>query len=247
MPSGAPPVQEQASEGGGSFLPVSVAGTFLPRWVSGDGNRVFFNSGQPLVGEDTNGWQDVYEWEREGSGSCGVVVPARQDGGCVSLLSGGQSSNASYFIDASGDGGDAYFASRQPLVARDRAEKMEMYDARVSGGFPEELLACTGTGCQGVPPTPPVFETPASVTFMGSGNVAPPPPPKKLSRAQLLARALKACHAKHGRARAACEVAARKRYGSRKRGSARKAGAGSVTAAGAGAGFGFVGAIGRGR
>ena len=34
-------------------------------------------------------------------------------------------------------------------------------------------LACTGTGCQGVPPAPPIFATPSSVTFNGVGNFEP--------------------------------------------------------------------------
>jgi hypothetical protein len=56
---------------------------------------------------------------------------------------------------------------------------MALYDARVGGGFPETTTACTGTGCQGVPPGSPVFATPSSVTFNGAGNFAQPPPPAK--------------------------------------------------------------------
>ena len=43
----------------------------------------------PLVAQDTNGQQDVYEWEREGTGSC--TLGAGVNGGCVYLLSGGDS------------------------------------------------------------------------------------------------------------------------------------------------------------
>jgi hypothetical protein len=44
---------------------------------------------------------------------------------------------------------------------------------RVGGGFPEELLACTGTGCQGVPPAPPIFAAPSSSTISGVDDVEP--------------------------------------------------------------------------
>ncbi len=78
------------SEAGyGGFLPPSWSATFIPQWMSSDGSRVFFDSSQPLVPQDTNGTLDVYEWERDGSGSCHEVI------GCVYLLSGGVSSSAS--------------------------------------------------------------------------------------------------------------------------------------------------------
>jgi hypothetical protein len=42
------------------------------RYLSDDGGRVFFNSSDALVPEDTDGGEDVYEWEREGAGGCGL-------------------------------------------------------------------------------------------------------------------------------------------------------------------------------
>ncbi|MGC1296448.1 MAG: hypothetical protein WA869_15550, partial [Alloacidobacterium sp.] len=42
----------------------------LTRNLSADGNRVFFETAESLVPSDTNGVTDVYEWEREGVGSC---------------------------------------------------------------------------------------------------------------------------------------------------------------------------------
>jgi hypothetical protein len=160
-PSGARPVAE------GAYLGPSLSNNYMLRWISDDGGRVFFDSSEPLVPQDTNGVQDVYEWERDGTGSC------RQATGCIYLISGNLSSDESYLIDASASGEDVFFASRSQLVPQDRNGKVDLYDARVNGGFPESALVCSGAGCQGVPPAPPVFATPASVTFSGLGNFPP--------------------------------------------------------------------------
>jgi hypothetical protein len=188
-PTGAPPVSEAGSgatekaiietEGAGSYLPIHPSlfdggETSMPRWISADGSRVFYVASQPLVPQDTNGLQDVYEWEREGTASCPVQVPARRDGGCLFLLSGGEDSDFSFFIDASVSGDDVFFSTRTQLVEQDRNNKTDVYDARVGGGFHEFPVACTGTGCQGVPSAPPIFATPSSVTFSGVGNFEPP-------------------------------------------------------------------------
>jgi hypothetical protein len=174
-PSGAPPSSAISGFSEfGTFLPVTSNSTFMRRWVSEDGSRIFFDTAQPLVAQDTNGVQDVYEWEREGTSGCSSQVPARLDGGCVSLLSGGSGTDWSWLVDASGNGDDVFFITRSQLVARDGNEKMDLYDARVNGGFAEVEQSCTGSGCQGVPPAPPIFATPSSVTFSGVGNFEPP-------------------------------------------------------------------------
>jgi hypothetical protein len=180
---------------------------------------VFFDSEVPLVPGDTNGVQDVYEWELDGVGSC------RESGGCVFLLSGGKSPSASWFLDAGVSGGDVFIATRAELVAQDQNENFDVYDARVGGVEAHPGGGCSGAGCQGVPPAPPSFATPASVTYAGVGNLSPFPsePPKPLvkprplTRAQKLAKALKACHAKHNaRKRVLCEAHARKLYAASK-------------------------------
>ncbi len=203
---------------GATYLPYSWSTTVMHRWISDDGAQVFFDTSQPLVPSDTNGVQDVYEWEREGQASCPVAVPARLDGGCVFLLSGGDSSDFSFLVDISASGDDVFITHRGPLgEVGPKDDKAHLYDVRVDGGFPQTSLACEGTGCQGVPPAPPQFAAPPSATFSGTGNFPPPAPltpkPKPLTRAQQLAKALKACRklrAKHPRA--ACEKRARKRY-----------------------------------
>jgi hypothetical protein len=137
---------------------------------------VFFDSGEPLLPTATNGWLNVYEWERAGTpdGSCPEGAPG---GGCVYLLSSGTDPENSYLIGADASGDNVFFVSRAQLTPADRGNEGDVvYDARVDGVQPPAAAACEGTGCQGVPPTPPIFATPSSVTFNGIGNFPPPTP-----------------------------------------------------------------------
>jgi hypothetical protein len=156
----------------GSFLPTSESfegrANYQPQVISDDGSQVFFDSIEPLVPRDSNGYLDVYEWERDGSGSC------EQPQGCIYLLSDGVNPENSYLVGAGATGGDVFFVSRADLVKADRGgETEELYDARVDGVSAPEEASCSGTGCQGVPPAPPIFATPASVTFNGVGDFTP--------------------------------------------------------------------------
>jgi hypothetical protein len=183
-PSGEPPVPTEFNTHLndlpiGGFIPttVSAAGE-QTRVISEDGDRVFFDSGEPLLPTATNGWLNVYEWERAGTpgGSCPEGAP---HGGCVYLISSGIDPETSYLLGADASGANVFFISRAQLVSSDHGnEGYEVYDARVGGGQPPAEAACEGTGCQGVPPTPPIFATPASVTFTGIGNFPPSPPAK---------------------------------------------------------------------
>jgi hypothetical protein len=213
----------------GASLTTSANSDFMLRWISENGNRVFFVTGQPLVPGDVNGLQDVYEWERPGSGSevdnsCTVSSSSYSvvNGGCVYLLSGGTGTDDSYFLDASATGDDVFIRTRAKLAPQAVNENMALYDVRVGGGFAETSLACTGTGCQGVPPAPPMFATPSSVTFDGVGNFPPPSAkavvkPKSLTKAQKLAKALKGCKKdKVRKRRTSCEKKVRGGYGATK-------------------------------
>jgi hypothetical protein len=226
-PTGVPPTDFAARHGAGTSLPPSLSNTFQRRWMNEAGTRVFFDTSEALVPQDTNGVQDVYEWEMDGTGSCSLA------GGCVYLLSGGQSSDNSFFIGASASGGDAFLATREPLVSGAGGQKMELYDTHeCTPAAPcrqVSSLACTGTGCQGVPPAPPVFATPASVTFSGVGNFSLPVmpasmKPRALTRAQQVARALRACRHRPRKVRASCELRARKRYGAKTEAKTKRAG-----------------------
>jgi hypothetical protein len=220
--SGEPPranFETEGSEGDervAAFLPVGFQTTYQPRWVSADGARVFFDSTQALVPQDTNGVLDAYEWERDGEGTC------TEPEGCDFLLSSGSGGTASYFVDASTSGDDAFVVTRDRLVVQDRNEDYDLYDARVGGVNVVSSSAGCASGCQGAAAPPVGSGAPASATFAGAGNLTPLIPggetpvkakARPLSRARLLARALKACAAKPKRARAVCERQARRRYG----------------------------------
>jgi hypothetical protein len=187
-PSGEPPVTTEfnthySDTPIGGFIPTSLsrAGE-QPRVISEDGDEVFFDSGEPLLPTATNGWLNVYEWERAGTpnGSCPEGAPG---GGCVYLISSGTDPENSYLLGADSSGANVFFISRAQLVPADRgSDDDEVYDARVDGVQPPAAAACEGTGCQGVPPTPPIFATPSSVTFNGIGNFPSSAPPKKTTK-----------------------------------------------------------------
>ncbi len=150
------------------------------RYLLDDG-RLFFDSVDALSPRDTNGNVDVYEYEDS-------HVYLISSGGGESLpdaikepTPGYNSSQevvlpTSSFVEASASGNDVFFVTTDRLVPQDVDGALDLYDARVDGGFPKlSPPVCAGTGCQGVPPAAPIFATPASVTFDGVGNFAPAP------------------------------------------------------------------------
>jgi hypothetical protein len=158
---------------------------YAPRVQSEDGNRVFFNSYDSLVARDTNGKRDVYEWERAGAGECQESSPSHSpfNGGCVSLISNGTNPFDAEFVDSSSDGGDVFFTTDASLLPQDPG-LIDLYDARVGGGFPQPAgppAGCEGEACQG-PLSPPNDPTPASSTFQGAGNVVEQPARKKKAK-----------------------------------------------------------------
>lgn len=165
-PSGAAPV------GPSSIAPPALL-TNMPRNVSDDGSRVFFDSADALVPQDVNGVQDVYEWEQAGNGSCQSAE------GCVYLLSSGTSRYPAAFDDASATGDDVLFATRAQLVALDGDVLADLYDARVDGGLasqnpPPATAPCSGSEtCHGTTGARPVPPTAATIAFSGPANVSP--------------------------------------------------------------------------
>ena len=188
--------------------------------LSADGDRVFFESPDALVPADTDGLRDVYEWEANGKGSCATA------GGCVFLISSGQSAQPSYLYGVSESGNDVFIYTTDLLTPEDGSETPSLYDARVQGGFPplgSHAAECLGEACQPAPVALDDF-TPASFTFTGRGNMVIRHAGKTMARprnAPKLAKALKACEKKRKSRRRRCEARARKRYGKHARKSTR--------------------------
>lgn len=154
--------------GAAGYLATTGRQDYQVRSISRDGDVVFFQSEVPLVAQDVNGTTDVYEWERNGSGSCTLTT------GCIYILSNGSGQGPSFLVDASEGGSDVFFGTEARLVPQDDNEAYDLYDARIGAEQPPSPLQCAGTGCQGLPAAPPIFATPSSVTFSGVGNFAEP-------------------------------------------------------------------------
>ncbi len=156
---------------------------YQSRYLS-DSGRLFFDSPEALVPQDTNAKMDVYEYEPADVGSCG------HDSGCVALISSGSSGEESAFLDASESGGDVFFLTAAKLAPRDYDTSLDVYDAHECASPCPPVAAAqpppctTEASCKPSPTPPPaIFGSPPSATFSGAGNVAPEvvPPPKRVT------------------------------------------------------------------
>jgi hypothetical protein len=120
-------------------------------------------------------------------------VGGEEGAGCVALISSGTSSEASTFLDASETGGDVFFLTTSKLAPQDSDALLDVYDAHECTGespcIPPAAAqppACTTEAACKAPPTPQpsIYGLPASATFSGPGNLAPPAAtvPKKVTK-----------------------------------------------------------------
>jgi hypothetical protein len=153
--------------------------TVQQRYLLDDG-RLYFQSEDALLPEATNDKQNVYEYEPEGVGQCAGLG----SGGCLYLISTGESSGNSYFVDASTDGRDVFVLSDQQLVSQDGDQASDVYDAREDGGFASvEPQPCSGEACKpAITPAPAIYGAPSSATFQGAGNIQPAPVPAAVKK-----------------------------------------------------------------
>jgi hypothetical protein len=109
----------------------------------------------------------VYQWEAQGAGGCA------RPSGCVNLISSGRAEGGASFLDASADGSDAFFLTDGSLVPTDTGA-VDVYDARVGGGYPfsTPVIPCFGDACQALPPSP-EGPAPGSLRSKASGNLPP--------------------------------------------------------------------------
>jgi hypothetical protein len=220
---------------GWHYATASYPAFYQPRDLS-DSGRLFFDSPDALVPQDTNGLADPYEYELAGVGDCtsASATYSKRSGGCVNLVSSGTSSGESLFYDASENGDDVFFITASRLVSEDYDTAYDVYDAHVCStavpcrAAPVSPPPCTsGDSCKAAPsPQPEIFGPAPSATFSGAGNVVVSPSKpvvsaRSLTRAKL-ARALRACRKKTGKKqRTVCERQARKRYPAKQSGKAK--------------------------
>jgi hypothetical protein len=146
--------------------------------LSDDGTRVFFETAEALASEDTDGINDVYEWQETPLGgppsliSSGKTIPYT---GPAGFLKAESKPNTLFSITP--DGSDVFFSAPEALVpgAGDHGTQV-IYDARVGGGFPSSpaAQACSEEGCRSLSgPGIPAFPGGGSEATAGSGNVKP--------------------------------------------------------------------------
>ncbi len=164
-PSGARPTGSSTLPGAHSLGDAGMP-LYRPRDLIEDG-MLFFNSSDALVPHASDGRKNVYEYED------GHVF-------AISDVAGGYES---FFMDASADGNNVFFATADQLLPEDQSNNVVVYDARVDGGFPVAPVApsCDNAdSCKPpVSPQPSVFSPVGSATFNGVGNVSSQSPPKE--------------------------------------------------------------------
>ncbi len=145
--------------------------------ISDDGRHVFFTTPDALVPADVNGevscpkpvggssfrvyqCDDVYEWTD----------------GTLSLVSSGTGAEPSVLIGATHSARDVFFMTRNRLVGWDSDDGIDIYDARIGGGFPEpppQPPTCEGESCRGQGTSTPGVTGAGTAVFESPGNPVP--------------------------------------------------------------------------
>jgi hypothetical protein len=139
-----------------------------PRNLS-DNGRLFFSTEESLVPRDSNGYEDIYEYD-PASGEVALITTGTA--GLQQVFNTGIE-----FSDASASGNDVFFTTKQSLVPADTDEGVpSSYDARVDGGLASQHPApaappCTGKECRGETSVPSLAGA-ASATVVGKGNLS---------------------------------------------------------------------------
>ena len=178
-----------------------------PRYLT-DSGRLYFDSADSLTYLDSNaGVEDVYQYEPQGVGGC------TREGGCVSLISAGRGAVDSNLLAIDAGGENVFFTTRDRLVPADKDEQIDLYDARVGGGFATQPspIPCSGEACQ--PSTAVPSEPSPASSSLGSGNHKPPK--CKQRKVRRGGRCVKRLHNKGRKKHSKAKANANKRGGSK--------------------------------
>ena len=142
--------------------------------VSNDGEAIVFRTVEALSPLDGNGESDVYLWR---AGHVSLITSGSVGGGAPVVL--GRS-----LIGIDGSGKNIYFTTGQALTPSDGDGTIDVYDARIGGGFNFDTAApCAGETCRpSASAPPPAPAPPASVEpTRDGGNIKP----KKCSKGKV--------------------------------------------------------------
>ncbi len=142
--------------------------------ISADGSYVFFQSPVGLTPQAFD--RKVIKLDEFGEPVFAQNVYEYHDGR-VSLISDGQDVGSITFepivelIGTDESGRDVFFQTIDPLVGQDTDTNVDVYDARIDGGFPAPVArpSCSGDACQGPLSGAPVLLSPGS-EFQAGGN-----------------------------------------------------------------------------
>lgn len=200
--------------------------------VSTDGSYVFFQSGNGLTPQAVN--QDQVSKSFEGPIYAENIYEYHSingniaDGG-VYLISDGKDVHTTggegtvELLGTDGSGNDIIFTTLDQLVPQDTNEEVDIYDARVDGGYspPTPPSTCFNDECEMLSTNVPTLLAPGSEFQVGSTSppVLPSAPTVKATiknkpktRTRDFSNALAACRKRPPSKRAGCEKNARRRY-----------------------------------
>jgi hypothetical protein len=188
-----------------------------------DGTVVFV-SRERLTPQAVQGAENVYEY-REGEV---YAISPGDEAAEVEPRTEVEPRGEPRLLGTDSSGRDVFFFGTGSLVPQATDTQASWYDARIGGGFPEPVspVGCSGDACQGpLSATPFLPSAAGSATQTAGENLTPAisktavkAEAKTLTRAQKLAKALKACHKLRSRtSRATCEKKAKSKYGTKVR------------------------------
>jgi hypothetical protein len=130
----------------------------MPKLTSvSEGGIVVFESSDALTGEAILGYPNVYEYR---AGQVSLISDGQDRSGVVIF---GRPEPTVRLLGEDPSGVDVFFTTADRLVPQDGDTQVDVYDARVDGGFAvASPPSCEGEGCQGALSGAPVFGVPQS-------------------------------------------------------------------------------------
>ncbi len=169
--------------------------------VSADGSRVFFSSENALTPQSLSGTINVYEYR---DGQVSLISDGRE------VAVNGQLATRLVGTDESGE--DVFFTTADPLVPQDTDAQVDVYDARIGGGFVSAptLASCSPGACRGpageslAAPFPPASTSVAAEAPGGAptGGRGAPPKRKVVKRHRVVKRKVKKHRGASGKGKA---------------------------------------------